>query len=144
MHYRAAPVRAAVRTLTLNLYAIEAPGVQAFLAGPQAAAYFTDLGAYMTERCQVSDVALWNRYFLSSSFVIPSARRCILEYPDVKGMHPLPGRCPTAASPLDRNMWIRERLACTAVQLHRRSAATLARPDCWQHWAACRNIQQLS
>jgi hypothetical protein len=51
--YRAAPVRAAVRTLTLNLYALEAPGVQAFLAGPQAAPYFTDLGAYMTERCQV-------------------------------------------------------------------------------------------
>ena len=51
--YRAAPVRAAVRTLTLNLYALEAPGVQAFLAGPQAAPYFTDLGVYMTERCQV-------------------------------------------------------------------------------------------
>ena len=27
--------------------------MQAFLAGPQAAPYFTDLGAYMTERCQV-------------------------------------------------------------------------------------------
>lgn len=46
-------MRAAVRTLTLNLYALAAPGVQAFLAGPQAAPYFTDLGVYMTERCQV-------------------------------------------------------------------------------------------
>lgn len=46
-------MRAAVRTLTLNLYGIEAPEVQAFLAGPQAAPYFTDLGVYMTERCQV-------------------------------------------------------------------------------------------
>ena len=49
---RAAPVRAAVRTLTLNTYAIEAPAVQAYLAGP-AASYFSDLGAHMTDRCQV-------------------------------------------------------------------------------------------
>ena len=49
---RAAPVRAAVRTLTLNMYAIEAPGVQAYLAG-SAASYFSDLGAHMTDRCQV-------------------------------------------------------------------------------------------
>jgi hypothetical protein len=57
--YRAAPVRAAVRTLTLNLYAIESPEVQAFLAGPQSAAYFTDLGAYMTERCQVMRTSIY-------------------------------------------------------------------------------------
>lgn len=46
-------MRAAVRTLTLNLYAIDEPEVQAFLAGPAAAPYFTDLGAYVTDRCQV-------------------------------------------------------------------------------------------
>lgn len=45
-------MRAAVRTLTLNMYAIEAPAVQAHLAGP-ASAYFSDLGAHMTDRCQV-------------------------------------------------------------------------------------------
>ena len=50
---RAAPVRAAVRTLTLNVYAVEEAGLQAFLAGPAAAPYFSDLGAYMTDRCQV-------------------------------------------------------------------------------------------
>ncbi len=42
-----------MRTLTLNLYAIDEPEVQAFLAGPAAAPYFTDLGAYVTDRCQV-------------------------------------------------------------------------------------------
>jgi len=45
-------VRAAVRTLTLNIYSIDDPEMQAFLAAEPAANYFTDFGAYLTERCQ--------------------------------------------------------------------------------------------
>ncbi len=45
-------MRAAVRTLTLNIYSIDDPEMQAFLAAEPAANYFTDFGAYLTERCQ--------------------------------------------------------------------------------------------
>jgi hypothetical protein len=45
-------VRAAIRTLTLNIYSIDDPEMQAFLAAEPASHYFTDLGAYLTERCQ--------------------------------------------------------------------------------------------
>ncbi len=49
---RSPAVRAAVRTLTLNIYSIDDPEMQAFLAAEPAANYFTDFGAYLTERCQ--------------------------------------------------------------------------------------------
>ena len=45
-------MRAAVRTLTLNIYSIDDPEMQAFLAAEPASHYFTDFGAYLTERCQ--------------------------------------------------------------------------------------------
>ena len=41
-----------MRTLTLNIYSIDDPEMQAFLAAEPAANYFTDFGAYLTERCQ--------------------------------------------------------------------------------------------
>ncbi len=45
-------MRAAIRTLTLNIYSIDDPEMQAFLAAEPASHYFTDFGAYLTERCQ--------------------------------------------------------------------------------------------
>ena len=47
-------MREAVRALTLNLYSIDEEEMQAFLASEYAGHYFTDLGAYITERCQVT------------------------------------------------------------------------------------------
>ena len=46
-------VRTAVKTLTLNVYAIRTPAVQAFVASRPAAAYFTELATYVAEQCQV-------------------------------------------------------------------------------------------
>lgn len=46
-------MRAAVRTLTLNVYALGSAEVQAFLAAEPSASYFTQLGAYMAESCKV-------------------------------------------------------------------------------------------
>jgi hypothetical protein len=46
-------VRTAVKTLTLNVYAIPLPSVQQFVASRPAAAYFSQLAAYIAEQCQV-------------------------------------------------------------------------------------------
>ena len=36
----------------MNIYSIDDPEMQAFLAAEPAAQYFTDLGDYMMQRCQ--------------------------------------------------------------------------------------------
>ena len=46
-------VRAAVRTLTLNVYSIPDPDVQAFVVSPPASNYFTELAIYIADQCQV-------------------------------------------------------------------------------------------
>ena len=46
-------VRTAVKTLTLNVYAIPLPAVQRFVASRPAAAYFSELATYIAEQCQV-------------------------------------------------------------------------------------------
>lgn len=47
-------VRTAVKTLTLNVYAIPLPAVQQFVTTGPAAAYFAELATYLAEQCQVA------------------------------------------------------------------------------------------
>ena len=47
-------VRAAVRTLTLNVYCIKDPAVQAFVVSKPASNYFNELAIFVAEQCQVS------------------------------------------------------------------------------------------
>lgn len=53
INHRDGMVRTAVKTLTLNVFAIPLPSVQAFVASPPAARYFGELAAYIGEQCQV-------------------------------------------------------------------------------------------
>ena len=46
-------VRAAVRSLTLNVYGIEDAAVQDFVCSQPASNYFAELAIGMTEQCQV-------------------------------------------------------------------------------------------
>ena len=46
-------VRAAVRTLTLNVYSIKDPAVQAFVVSKPASNYFNELAIFVAEQCQV-------------------------------------------------------------------------------------------
>ena len=45
-------VRAAVRTLTLNVYSIRDPAVQAFVVSKPASNYFNELAIFVAEQCQ--------------------------------------------------------------------------------------------
>ncbi len=49
-------VRAAVRTLTLNVYSIRDPSVQAFIVSKPASNYFNELAIFVAEQCQVSSL----------------------------------------------------------------------------------------
>lgn len=51
--YRDPMVRTAVKTLTLNVYAIPLPAVQQFVTSRPAAGYFSELATYIAEQCQV-------------------------------------------------------------------------------------------
>ncbi len=53
MACRSPAVRAAVRTLTLNVYAVDCPTLQHYLADGPAGDFFGVLGSLMTESCQV-------------------------------------------------------------------------------------------
>jgi len=46
-------VRAAVRSFTLNLCAVDSPALQSYLAEGPAAGFFGVLGSLLTESCQV-------------------------------------------------------------------------------------------
>lgn len=46
-------VRTAVKTLTLNVYAIPLPAVHQFVTSRPASAYFVELAAYIAEQCRV-------------------------------------------------------------------------------------------
>ena len=54
MSHRDGMVRAAVRTLTLNVYSIRDPSVQAFIVSKPASNYFNELAIFVAEQCQVS------------------------------------------------------------------------------------------
>ena len=51
-------VRAAVRSLTLNVYGIDDGAVQEFVCSPPASSYFTELAIGMTEQCQARPRAI--------------------------------------------------------------------------------------
>ena len=46
-------MRAAVRSFTLSLYAVDSPALQSYLADGPAEGFFSVLGSLMTESCQV-------------------------------------------------------------------------------------------
>lgn len=52
-HNREGMVRAAVRTITLNIFSVDDPGIRAFVAGGDAGLYFSDSAAYLAEQIQV-------------------------------------------------------------------------------------------
>ena len=52
--HRDGMVRAAVRTLTLNVYSIRDPAVQAFVISKPASNYFNELAIFVAEQCQVT------------------------------------------------------------------------------------------
>lgn len=53
-HSKEGMVRASVRTLTLNVYSVPDPGIQAFVSAAPAAAYFSDVADYMARQFEVS------------------------------------------------------------------------------------------
>lgn len=53
VNHRDGMVRTAVKTLTLNVYAIPLPAVQRFVTQRPACGYLEELGAYVAEQCQV-------------------------------------------------------------------------------------------
>lgn len=53
INHRDGMVRAAVRTLTLNVYSIRDPAVQAFVISKPASNYFNELAIFIAEQCQV-------------------------------------------------------------------------------------------
>ena len=53
INHRDGMVRAAVRTLTLNVYSIRDPAVQAFVISKPASNYFNELAIFVAEQCQV-------------------------------------------------------------------------------------------
>jgi protein CLEC16A len=52
-HHREGMVRAAVRTLTLNVYSVDDPRIQAYVTSPGAAGYFLEVAAYLGQQVQV-------------------------------------------------------------------------------------------
>ncbi|BDA41766.1 probable protein CLEC16A homolog at N-terminal half [Coccomyxa sp. Obi] len=55
INHRDGMVRAAVRTLTLNVYSIRDPAVQAFVVSKPASNYFNELAIFIAEQCQALD-----------------------------------------------------------------------------------------
>lgn len=53
--HRDGMVRAAVKTLTLNVFGIQLPSLRAFLAAPPASRFFDQLAAYTADRCTALD-----------------------------------------------------------------------------------------
>ncbi len=53
INHRDGMVRAAVRTLTLNVYTIRDPAVQAFVVSKPASNYFNELAIFVAEQCEV-------------------------------------------------------------------------------------------
>lgn len=51
INHRDGMVRAAVKTLTLNVYAIPLPALHAYLTAPPAAGYLDSLATYLAEQC---------------------------------------------------------------------------------------------
>lgn len=82
INHRDAMVRAAVRTLTLNVYGIDDEAVQGFLISQPASNYFNELAIVIAEQCQVRIMALLC-LLLSRSLSGQQAKYCHKESPCV-------------------------------------------------------------
>ena len=79
-------VRTAVKTLTLNVFAIPLPAVHAFVAARPSAAYFAELATYVAEQCQVGGWWGWGGVGIrgvgrwvgtgGASWLLPLLHRC--------------------------------------------------------------------
>lgn len=56
-HNREGMVRAAVRTLTLNVYSVNDPDIHNYITSPPASNYFTEVAHYLAEQVQVRGVS---------------------------------------------------------------------------------------
>ena len=74
INHRDGMVRAAVRTLTLNVYSIRDPAVQAFVVSKPASNYFNELAIFVAEQCQVGSAPWLMKLRLSSILRCPKAR----------------------------------------------------------------------
>ncbi|GBF91765.1 hypothetical protein Rsub_04069 [Raphidocelis subcapitata] len=54
-HNREGMVRAAVRTITLNVYSVPDEGIRRFVTSPRVDRYFADVAAYLAEQVQLLD-----------------------------------------------------------------------------------------
>lgn len=53
-HNREGMVRAAVRTITLNVFSVDDPAIQSFISSPPSSAYFSDVASYLADQIQAS------------------------------------------------------------------------------------------
>lgn len=63
-HNREGMVRAAVRTLTLNVFSVPDPDIISFVSAPPACQYFSDVAHYLADQVQVrrwGAVGIWGR-----------------------------------------------------------------------------------
>ncbi|GAB4821885.1 hypothetical protein N2152v2_008931 [Parachlorella kessleri] len=82
VNHRDGMVRTAVKTLTLNVYAIPLPAVQHFVTQPTASNYLQELVAYMAEQCQVLD-RLLSSWDVASPQAPASLESCLAEIEDL-------------------------------------------------------------
>lgn len=54
-HHREGMVRAAVRTLTLNVFSVDVPEIQSFVTSPPSDRFFLEVAAYLREQVQLLD-----------------------------------------------------------------------------------------
>ena len=73
-------VRAAVRTLTLNVYSIRDPAVQAFVVSKPASNYFNELAIFVAEQCQVRLPSLFSLKGHGSDPLSIHVRKCLLHH----------------------------------------------------------------
>lgn len=75
-------VRAAVKTLTLNVYAIPLPSLRAFVTTPPAAAYFAQLAGYGADACRRLEelVSAWEERMPGTPAAVEG---CLAEIEDV-------------------------------------------------------------
>ncbi|KDD74198.1 hypothetical protein H632_c1496p0, partial [Helicosporidium sp. ATCC 50920] len=84
VNHRDSMVRAAVKTLTLNVYAIRSPQVCAFVTSYPPAAYFADLATYVCEQCLGLDRLLgsWDEAAGPSASAVGAVETCLAEIED--------------------------------------------------------------
>jgi protein CLEC16A len=82
VNHRDPMVRTAVKTLTLNVYAIPLPAVHGFVTSRPASAYFVELASYIAEQCRVLD-RLLSSWDVASPGAQVSVEGCLAEVEDL-------------------------------------------------------------